>query len=60
MTHWGKDPYSLMSYSYVPVGSSGDVYDAMAKDINETVYFAGEVGDQAIWVFRVGWSVRTD
>ena len=42
ITNWSKDPYSLMSYSYMKVGSSGKDYDVMAMDVKDKVYFAGE------------------
>ena len=43
VTRWGENPFAQMSYSYVAVGSSGEDYDAMAADMEEHVFFAGEV-----------------
>ena len=43
VTHWGRDPYSGMAYSYIPIGSTGEEYDVLARDIGNKVFFAGEV-----------------
>ena len=43
VTNWGKDPYSGMAYSYIPIGSTGEEYDHMACDIDDKLFFAGEV-----------------
>lgn len=43
-TRWGKDPYSLGSYSSVSVGSSGEDYDILAENIGQRVFFAGTHG----------------
>ena len=43
ISRWGEDPYAMMSYSYAAVGSSGEDYDALAEEIGDTLFFAGEV-----------------
>lgn len=43
VTNWGKDPYSGMAYSYIPIGSTGEEYDHLAYDVDKKVFFAGEV-----------------
>ena len=43
VSKWGADHFAQMAYSYAAVGSSGDDYDAMAEDVEERVFFAGEV-----------------
>ena len=42
VSRWGADPFAQMSYSYAAVGSGGEDYDAMAEDIEERIFFAGE------------------
>jgi len=42
VTNWGKDPYSGMAYSYIPIGSTGEEYDHLACDVDKKVFFAGE------------------
>lgn len=42
VTRWSSDPFSLGSYSYIPVGGSGDDMDALAEPIGDRIYFAGE------------------
>uniref|UniRef100_A0A3P8VET1 [histone-H3]-N(6),N(6)-dimethyl-L-lysine(4) FAD-dependent demethylase n=1 Tax=Cynoglossus semilaevis TaxID=244447 RepID=A0A3P8VET1_CYNSE len=42
ITHWRKDMWSQMSYSYVKTGGSGEAYDVLAEDIQGKVFFAGE------------------
>lgn len=39
--NWGADPYSLMGYSYVPVGASG-LRRAYARPVQDVLFFAGE------------------
>jgi monoamine oxidase len=41
-TRWARDPFSLGSYSYVPVGSSFKAYDALAEPVANRLFFAGE------------------
>ncbi len=38
---WGTDPYSLMGYSYVPVGGLGQ-REILAEPIDDVLFFAGE------------------
>ncbi|KAL7868327.1 hypothetical protein SRHO_G00097110 [Serrasalmus rhombeus] len=42
ITHWSKDMWSQMSYSFVKTGGSGEAYDIIAEDIQGKVFFAGE------------------
>lgn len=42
ITRWGADPYSLGSYSYLPVGSTPKMRDDLAANIGQTIFFAGE------------------
>jgi len=43
ISHWGDDPYTRMAYSYVKVGSSGQDLDLIAAEVEEKLFFAGEV-----------------
>jgi monoamine oxidase len=42
VTRWLDDPWSLGSYSYNAIGSSGEERDLLAKEIENRIYFAGE------------------
>ncbi|XP_023266283.1 lysine-specific histone demethylase 1B-like [Seriola lalandi dorsalis] len=42
ITHWSKDTWSQMSYSFVKTGGSGEAYDILAEDVQGKVFFAGE------------------
>ncbi|XP_076850208.1 lysine-specific histone demethylase 2 [Brachyhypopomus gauderio] len=42
VTHWNKDMWSQMSYSFVKTGGSGEAYDIIAEDVQGKVFFAGE------------------
>lgn len=41
-TRWASDPFALGSYSSMAVGSSPDDYDALAAQVDEVLFFAGE------------------
>ena len=41
-TRWATDPYSLGSYSYVPVGAGAGDMDALAAPVGGRLLFAGE------------------
>lgn len=42
MTRWSSDPWSFGSYSYLPVGSTGDDRDDLAQTEGDRLFFAGE------------------
>jgi monoamine oxidase len=42
VTRWAQDPYSLGSYSFVPVGASGSDLDVLAEPVGTRLFFAGE------------------
>jgi monoamine oxidase len=42
ITRWASDPFALGSYSYVPVGASGDDYQALERPVADRLFFAGE------------------
>ncbi|XP_018123299.1 lysine-specific histone demethylase 1B isoform X3 [Xenopus laevis] len=42
VTHWAKDPWAHMAYSFVKTGGSGEAYDILAEDIQGKIFFAGE------------------
>lgn len=46
VTRWNQDPYSLGSYSYVPVGSSQSLRRQIAAPVESRVFFAGEATSQ--------------
>lgn len=46
ITRWSQDPFTYGSYSYIPVGASGQDYDVLAEPIENCVFFAGEATDR--------------
>ena len=43
-SHWGRDPFVKMSYSYMCVGGASEDYDVMSEEEgNGRIHFAGEV-----------------
>lgn len=42
VTHWGEDPFSRGSYSYLATGSSHHDHDALAGPVDGVLHFAGE------------------
>jgi len=42
LTRWTTDPYTLGSYTMVPVGASFDDLDVLAEPVGDTLLFAGE------------------
>jgi monoamine oxidase len=42
ISRWKSDIYCQGTYSYIAVGSTGEDYEALARDVNGKVYFAGE------------------
>ena len=50
LTHWGRDGNALMSYSYVATGSSGEDYEALSRDEDGRLFFAGEVRGRKIYI----------
>ena len=41
-TRWQQDIFSHGSYSYIPIGGSGEDYDALAQPVADKIFFAGE------------------
>jgi monoamine oxidase len=46
VTRWNQDPFSLGSYSYVPVGSKQSLRRQIAIPVENRVFFAGEATSQ--------------
>lgn len=42
-----------MSYSYIPVGVDASVYSHIAQEVEEKVFFAGEVRIYQFMLFRI-------
>jgi len=41
-TRWNQDPFSLGSYSYIPVNAYNTDYNLLAASVNNLLFFAGE------------------
>lgn len=46
-TRWSTDPFAYGSYSFLPVGASPSDYDALARPVDDRVFFAGEATHRA-------------
>jgi len=46
VTRWNQDPFSLGSYSYVPVGSKQSLRRQIGTPVENRVFFAGEATSQ--------------
>jgi len=42
VTNWGEDRFALGSYSYIARGSTIEDMEALAKPVNDSLFFAGE------------------
>jgi len=47
ISRWGLDSYSCGSYSYIPVGVTGEAYDRLAEPVDGRLFFAGEATHRA-------------
>ncbi|CAG5104620.1 Oidioi.mRNA.OKI2018_I69.chr1.g1395.t1.cds [Oikopleura dioica] len=47
ITHWGKEEYSHMSYSFIKLGSTGKDYDKLAEPASDRLFFAGEATNRS-------------
>lgn len=43
VTNWSDNPHAGIAYSYLPVGTSGQLYHDLAEPVDDWLYFAGEV-----------------
>lgn len=41
-TRWHNDPFAYGSYTYIPVGASGEDFDSMSTTVSSHLFFAGE------------------
>lgn len=46
VTRWRNDPYARGSFSYAKVGTTPRDYDAMARPVGDTLFFAGEASNR--------------
>ena len=42
VTRWRSDQYARGSYSYIPVGATGEDYDEVQRPVGDRLFFAGE------------------
>lgn len=42
ITRWNSDPFAYGAYSYLKIGSTGEVRDTLAQSIDAKLFFAGE------------------
>lgn len=42
VTRWYKDNHIKMAYSYIPIGAKGEMYDELAAEVEDKIFFAGE------------------
>ena len=49
VTAWQKDPFSLGSYSYLPVGTTPDDIEALSEPAHGRIFFAGEATNRHHW-----------
>ena len=57
-SHWASDPYARGSYSYPAIGASGSDRSALARPLEDTLFFAGEAThrDDPASVHGAWWS----
>ena len=60
VTDWGRDPFSLGSYSHLALGSSHRDHDDLAGPVDGVLHFAGEAtwGDEPATVGAAYYSAR--
>ena len=42
ISRWHSDPFAVGSYPYIPVGSTSDYYNSMARPIENRLFWAGD------------------
>lgn len=57
VSRWGADPFAQMSYSYAAVGSGGEDYTVLAEEVEDRIFFAGEVG--VVTLYSRPWEMRS-
>jgi monoamine oxidase len=53
-TDWSTDPYALGSYCYMSVNSGPDDLAALARSVDDTLFFAGEATSRNQWAYAHG------